>query len=161
MATTRSLNCWWYVQRGKEGGNVRICRTRRGCGGGKMSGIDRHLYRHVYGYMCLFLSLYRMFVKDTFYTWTYPLFCVDTYVYTYTLVHCRQIVKGICPSLQFGRDLVETPKRLSTCVCMSLYRYISYIPAYTYTRTYVQPCQYACLPLCRVVDHGGCEYIDM
>ena len=86
--------------------------------------------------------------------------CVYTYIYIYRM-YCRQIVLGICPSLQFVRDLVETPKRLSTCVCMSLYRYISYIPAYTYTRTYLQPCLYACLPLCRVVDHGGCVYIDM
>ena len=115
------------------------------------------------GYMCLFLSLYKMFVQDAFCTWTYLSFCVDTYVYIYIYpdAFSTDSIRCIYPLLPFGRDIVETPKRLSTCVCMSLYRYISYIPAYTYTRTYVQPCQYACLPLCRVVDHGGCEYIDM
>ena len=27
---------------------------------------DIHLYKHLYGYMCLFLSLYRMFEHDMF-----------------------------------------------------------------------------------------------
>ena len=59
MATTRSPSYWWYVTRGEEGGNVRICRTRRGCGGGRMSAIDIHLHRHLYGYMGLFLPIFR------------------------------------------------------------------------------------------------------
>ena len=75
------------------------------------------------GYMCLFLSLYRMYIYTDMFTWTYPSFCVDTFVfiypyvsirmYTYILMYCRQRVQGIYPLLQFGRDL-------SVCLFVSL-----------------------------------------
>ena len=75
MAAKRSPNCWWYVRRDKEGGNVYICWTRGRCGGGRMSAIDIHLDRHVYGF---FLSIY---------TYTYILLCVFIlFQYSYTCI---------------------------------------------------------------------------
>ena len=48
-------------------------------------------------------------------------------------------------------------------MCMNVSIYILVlIPAYTCTRLYVHPCLYfVSYFLCRVVDHGGGDYIDM
>ena len=134
MATTRSLNCWWYVKRDKEGGNVRICRTRRGCGGGRMSGIDRHLYRHVYGYMGLFLSMYRMYIYTDMFTWTYPSFCVDTYVYIYPHVLSTESIRFISIAAVWEGSCGDTKEivyiygclYMDTCiyVCICMYAHI-------------------------------------
>jgi hypothetical protein len=92
-ATTRSLNCWWYVQRGEEGENVRMCRTRGGFGRGKDIGyryksifINICTYTYIYsflyiGYICIYIycHVYRINLS----------FCVDTYVFIYPYVSIR------------------------------------------------------------------------
>jgi hypothetical protein len=73
------------VKKGKEGGNIRICRTRGGCGGGRMSAIDIHVYRHLYEYMGLFISMYRMYIYTDMFTLTYLAF---VYIRIYTYILC-------------------------------------------------------------------------
>ena len=157
MATTRSPNCWWYVQRGEEGENVRMCRIRGSWGGGRMSGIDIHLYRYLYGYVGIFLSLYRMNIYTDMFTWTYPSFCVDTFVYIYPYVFSTDSIRYISIAAVWGILWRHQRDCLHVFACL-----------YIDTCTYSCICMYAhistslsiCLPfsLWRVVDHGGCVY---
>ena len=124
MATTRSPNCWWYVQRGEEGENVRMCRIRGSWGGGRMSGIDIHLYRYLYGYVGIFLSLYRMNIYTDMFTWTYPSFCVDTFVYIYPYVFSTDSIRYISFAAVWEGSCGDTKEIVYMCVCKSLYRYL-------------------------------------
>ena len=97
-----------------------MCRTRGGCGGGRMSAIDIHLYRYLYGDMGLFLSMYRMYIYTDMFTWTYPSFCVDTYVYIYPYVFSTKSLRYISIAAVLEGWCGDTKEIVYMCMNVSI-----------------------------------------
>ena len=97
-----------------------MCRIRGSWGGGRMSGIDIHLYRYLYGYVGIFLSIYRMNIYTDMFTWTYPSFCVDTFVYIYTYVFSTDSIRYISIAAVLEGWCGDTKEIVYMCLHVSI-----------------------------------------
>ena len=85
-----------------------------------MSAIDIHLDRHVYGYMGIFLSLYRMYIYTDMFTWTYLSFCVDTYVNIYPHVLSTNSISFISIAAVWEEYCGDTKEIVYMCLHVSI-----------------------------------------
>ena len=81
------------------------------------------------------------------------------YIYIYPDAFSTDSIRCIYPLLPFGRDIVETPKRLSIYMDVSIWIPV-FMFAYACTRTYVHPCIYVCLSLSVKLLISEVVYID-